>query len=140
MTGHESLKANRRLVVSSDRSFGLAFAAIFLAVAFWPALRHGESIRWWSVATGLLFGSLAFFKSDALAPLNRLWFKLGLALHAVMSPFILGLLFFGAVWPVALVLKALGSDILRLRPSSRSTYWISRDPPGPALDSMKQQF
>lgn len=140
MTGHEELKRNRRVAASSDRSFGLVFAAVFFAVAFWPALRHGESVRWWSVLIGLLFSCLAYFKSDALTPLNRLWFKLGSAIHAVMSPFVMGLLFYGAVLPVALTLKALGKDILRLRPSSGSTYWISRDPPGPARESMKQQF
>jgi len=140
MAGHEALKANRKVSASSNRSFGLVFAGVFLLVAFWPALRHGEAIRWWAVAVGVAFGGLALFKDDALAPLNRLWFKLGLAMHAVMSPLIMGLLFYGAVLPVALALKALGKDILRLRRTSESTCWIVRDPPGPAKDSMKQQF
>lgn len=140
MAGHEALKANRRVVAASNRSFGLTFAVVFLIVAFWPALRHGESIRWWSVAIGLIFGALAHLKAEALAPLNRQWFKLGLAMHAVVSPLVMGLLFYGAVLPVALALKAVGKDILRLQPSSQSTYWIARDPPGPAKDSMKQQF
>jgi hypothetical protein len=140
MTEHEALKRNRRVVASSDRSFGLVFAAVFFAVAFWPALRHGESVRWWPVLIGLLFSCLAHFKPDALTPLNRLWFKLGSAIHAVMSPVIMWLLFYGAVAPFALVLKALGKDILRLRPSSESTYWISRDPSEPARESMKHQF
>ncbi|HEY8071896.1 MAG TPA: hypothetical protein VIE47_08025, partial [Methylocystis sp.] len=64
----------------------------------------------------------------------------GMALHSVMSPMIMGLLFFGAVLPVGLILRALRKDILRLRPSAESTYWIPRDPPGPARNSMKKQF
>lgn len=140
MAGHEALKSNRKVSASSNRSFGLVFAGVFLVIAFWPALRHGESVRWWAALVGLAFGGLGLFKEEALAPLNRLWFKLGLAMHAVMSPLIMGLLFYGAVLPVGLALKAFGKDILRLRPTSESTYWIVRDPPGPAKDSMKQQF
>jgi hypothetical protein len=140
MAGHEALKANRKVVQGSNRSFGLVFAGLFMFVALWPLLRHGEAIRFWALAAGAIFGGLALFKESALAPADKLWFKLGLALHSVMSPLIMGLLFFGAVVPFGVVLRALGKDILRLRPSSASTYWISRDPPGPARNSMKQQF
>lgn len=134
------MKAKRKVNVTSNRRFGLVFAGVFLVIAFWSALRYGAPFRWWAVGIGAAFGGLAFFKDDALAPLNSLWFKLGLAVHAVISPLVMGVLFYGAVLPVALALKALGKDILRLRRSSDSTYWIGRDPSGPAKDSMKQQF
>lgn len=140
MAGHEVLRSSRKISVSSDRNFGLVFAGLFSLIALWPAIRHGEAIRWWALGVGAIFAGLALFREEALAPLNRLWFRLGLALHAIMSPAIMGLLFFGAVLPVALVLRALGKDILRLRPSEGSTYWILREPPGPARNSMKQQF
>jgi hypothetical protein len=139
MAGHEVLKANRKVARSSDRSFGLVFAGVFFFVAFWPLLRHGEALRWWALGVGVVFMALALFKESALAPLNRLWFKLGMAMHSVMSPAIMGLLFFGAVAPMGLILRALGKDILRLR-TGGSSYWILRDPPGPARESMKQQF
>lgn len=140
MAGHESLRANRKQVQGSNRSFGLVFAGLFVVVALWPLLRHGEAIRWWALGAGVVFAGLALFMDHALAPLNKAWFKFGLALHSVMSPLIMGLLFFGAVAPFGVVLRALGKDLLRLRPSSASTYWISRDPPGPSRNSMKQQF
>lgn len=134
------LRSSRKLSVSSNRSFGLVFAGFFAAVALWPAIRHGEAVRWWALGVGAIFAGLALFRDDALAPLNRLWFRLGLALHAIMSPAIMGLLFFGAVLPIALVLRAFGKDILRLRHSDEPTYWILREPPGPPRNSMKQQF
>jgi hypothetical protein len=140
MTGHENLRANRKLSVSTNRSFGLVFAGVFLLIGVWPALRHGETVRLWALGIGVAFASVAVFRDSALAPLNRLWSKLGLALHAIMSPMIMALLFFGAVLPVAVVIRVLGGDPLRLRRSSASSYWISRDPPGPAKNSMKQQF
>ncbi len=140
MAGHEVLRANRKVAVGSNRSFGLVFAGVFITIAIWPVIRHGEAVRWWASGVGAVFAFAALFMDQALAPLNRLWFKLGLALHSVMSPMIMGLLFFGAVLPVGLILRAFRKDILRLRPSAESTYWIPRDPPGPARNSMKNQF
>jgi Saxitoxin biosynthesis operon protein SxtJ len=140
MTGHENLKSARKVSRPSNRKFGLVFAGLFLLIGLWPALRHGEGIRWWGLAAGAAFGGLAFLKDSALAPLNELWFKLGLALHAVMGPLIMGLMYFCVVSPIGIALRMLGKDPLRLRASPGSTYWISREPPGPAANSMKQQF
>ena len=140
MTGHENLKPARQVTAPSNRSFGLVFAGVLLLIGLWPALRHGEGLRWWALAAGAAFAGLAVFKDSALAPLNGVWFKLGLALHAVMGPLIMGLLYFCVVSPIGVALKILGKDPLRLRGSSASTYWISREPPGPARNSMKQQF
>jgi len=140
MVGHEPLREHRRVVMGSDRSFGLVFAGIFALIACWPALRHGEAVRWWALGASLVFLGLSIFADERLAPLNRLWFKFGLALHTVIGPVVMGLLFFGAVLPVGLVLRAAGKDLLRLRPSDEISYWIRRDPPGPGPKSMSQQF
>lgn len=140
MAGHEVLRANRKVVQSSNRSFGLVFASLFIFLAFWPLLRYGAALRWWALGVAAVFAGLALFKESALTPLNRLWFRLGMAMHSIVSPVIMGLLFFAAVVPMGVVLRALGKDILRLRPNDDSTYWIRRDPPGPAPDSMGQQF
>lgn len=140
MACHETLRANRKVAVGSDRNFGLAFALIFFVIAVWPLLRHGEAFRWWALVVSLAFGATALVRAQALGPLNRLWFKLGLAMHSVMSPVLMGVLFFGAVTPMAFILRAIGKDILRLKPSDAPSYWIPREPPGPARNSMKQQF
>ena len=76
-----------------------------------------------------------------LAPLNIIWFRLGLLLHHVVNPVIMAVVYYGAVVPMGLLLKARGKDLLRLkRDPDATTYWIVRDPPGPAPGSMKQQF
>jgi hypothetical protein len=76
-----------------------------------------------------------------LAPLNRIWTRFGLLLHRIVSPVVLGVMFFGVVTPMGLVMRALGKDPLRLRfdPAAR-TYWIERRPPGPAPDTLNNQF
>ncbi|MGH7412618.1 MAG: SxtJ family membrane protein, partial [Candidatus Rokuibacteriota bacterium] len=88
-----------------------------------------------------IFLTLALVRPRTLAPLNRLWLRLGLVLHACISPVILGLLFYGTVAPIGLLLRLFGKDVLRLRFEPASpTYWIERRPPGPAPDTMPRQF
>jgi len=75
-----------------------------------------------------------------LTPLNKAWMKLGDLLGKVISPIVLGIIFFVLLAPVALVTRLLGRDELRLKMSNSSSYWIDRTPPGPAGDSFKNQF
>jgi hypothetical protein len=77
-----------------------------------------------------------------LGPLNRWWLQLGLLLQQrLVTPVIMALLFFGTVTPIALVLRLLGKDLLRLRLDREAdSYWIERRPPGPAPDTMRNQF
>jgi hypothetical protein len=140
MSNHEPIRSYRAIATSSNRTFGLVFAGLFLIVAVWPRLRHGQPLRLWALAPSAAFLALALFAEEYLAPLNRLWFELGLKLNAVVSPVIMGLLFYCAVTPMGLLMRAFGNDILLLRRSEDGTYWIERDPPGPARGSMKNQF
>lgn len=123
--------------MGSERSFGLVFAGAFAIVALLP-LRHGLSLRWWALAVAALFLVIALARPAWLAPLNRLWFRLGLALGAVMTPVMMGLLFVIAVIPTALALRLLGKDPLHRRPSREATtYWEHREAqPGP----MREQY
>jgi predicted membrane metal-binding protein len=144
MTGrqgfHEDLDRGHEVKGSSERSFGLVFAAVFAVVALWPLLKGGEA-RGWAGLLALLFLAAALLRPRLLAPLNRLWFRFGLLLHKVVNPLVMGLLFFLTVTPIALLMRGLGKDPLRLRfdPAAES-YWIPRQPPGPAPDSMRHQF
>lgn len=140
MSSHEPLHSHRAVLAGSNRNFGLVFAAAFALVAVWPALRHGAEPRWLALAAAAAFLALALLAPDRLAPLNRLWFRLGLALHGVVSPLIMGLLYYGAVTPTGLALRASGKDLLRLKRDDSSSYWIRREPKGPAAGSMKNQF
>ena len=93
MPNHEPVQSHRAIVSGSNRAFGLTFAGVFLAMGLWPWVWRGEALRLWALGLALAFFVLALFAHERLAPLNRLWFRLGLALHAVVSPLIMGLLF-----------------------------------------------
>jgi saxitoxin biosynthesis operon SxtJ-like protein len=137
---HEDFSRKEDIKPSSDRSFGLVIATVFLLITFWPLIR-GEPVRWWALAVAGVFLALAVTWTAALAPLNKCWTKLGLLLYRVVSPIVLGLLFYMTVAPIALVMRLLGKDPLRLRRDpDAASYWIDRTPPGPAPESMKNQF
>jgi len=138
--GHESFHREEAVQGSSDRAFGFVFAAVFLAIAIFPWV-FGGSLRIWSLVVAAVFGVVALAVPRVLAPLNRLWLKFGLLLHRVVSPIVLGIMFFLVVTPMGLLMRALGKDLLRLRfDRAASTYWIQREPPGPPPDSFTDQF
>jgi len=138
--GHEDLKREHQVESSSDRSFGLVFAAVFMIIAAWPLL-HGQVPRWWAAVVAAAFALVALFRPALLAGLNRLWTRLGLLLGMIVSPIALGILFYLVMAPIGLLIRAAGKDPLRLKGDRAATsYWVPREPPGPPPDSMNNQF
>jgi saxitoxin biosynthesis operon SxtJ-like protein len=137
---HEDFSRQQDIEPSSDRSFGLVFATFFLIIAFLPLI-HAEPVRWWALGAAAVFAVLASVWAAALAPLNKLWMKLGALLYRIVNPVVLGLLFYVTVTPIGLLMRVLGKDPLRLhRDPDATSYWIHRTPTGPAPESMKNQF
>jgi len=137
---HEDFRREEELKGSSSRTFGLIFTGFFLLVAFGPLVRHGE-VRVWALGVAALFLLAALARPSLLAPLNRLWLKFGLMLHKIVNPIVMALMFFLTVTPIGVAMRLSGKDILRLRlDRAARSYWIERNPPGPAPDTMKNQF
>jgi len=125
---------------SSDRGFGLVFAAVFSIIAGWP-LVHGELPRWWALPVAVAFALAALIRPQLLHPFNRVWLALGRLLHRIISPLVMGAVFFAAVTPTAWIMRLRGKDVLSLkrRPELKS-YWIRRQPTRPEAETMKNQF
>jgi hypothetical protein len=137
---HEDLSREEHIEGSSDRVFGLVFAAVFLVISAWPVV-HGVTPRWWALGVSAVFGVVAWIRPVLLARLNRLWMKLGLLIGKVISPIALGILFYGVMTPMGAAIRLAGKDPLRLRRDPAvDSYWIPRAPPGPPPDSMTNQF
>jgi len=137
---HERLVVDEVVSGSSNRSFGFTFAIVFTIVALWPLIR-GRSVRGWVLIVAAAFLLAALALPRVLAPLSRLWLRFGVLIHACISPIIMGLVFYTTVTPIGLVRRLLGQDPLRLRfDHDAVTYWIERNPPGPAPDTMPRQF
>ncbi|MBX3627670.1 MAG: hypothetical protein KF892_21855 [Rhizobacter sp.] len=137
---HEDLTREEEVEGSSDRSFGVVFAVVFLIIALFPLL-HAGAVRWWSVGVSAAFAVVAFTVPSILAVPNRLWMKFGLLLAKIVSPIALGILFYLVFTPIGLLMRLSGKDPMRLKadPNAKS-YWIDREPPGPPPQSMTNQF
>ena len=126
-----------KIKISSNRSFGLLFFVVFLIVSLWP-LTHEGSIRIWSVIVSAVFLILGLINSRLLTPLNVLWFKLGMILGAIISPIVMGIVFFLVVTPTGFILRIMGKDLLNKKyDKEKETYWIKRDA---SIGTMKRQF
>jgi hypothetical protein len=126
--------------IGSDRNFGLVFAAVFTIIALWP-LTRADKVHLWSLAIAAVFLGAAFMAPRWLAPLNRLWFRLGILLGRIVTPLVMGVLWLLVVTPIGLLMRFCGRDPLRLkRELAARSYWIERSPPGPIPGSLKDQF
>ena len=126
-----------KIKIGSNRNFGLVFFFVFLVISLWP-LMHDGSIRIWSIIIAIIFLILGLTNSNLLTPLNKLWFKFGIALGAVIAPIVMSIIFFLAITPIGLLMKILGKDLLNKKINKKkNTYWIKRDVP---VGTMKRQF
>jgi|TARA_B100001057_G_scaffold298496_1_gene298653 hypothetical protein len=122
--------------ISSNRSFGIVFFVVFLLIALYP-LTYGGEIRIWSAITSLIFLVSGLLNSKFLTPFNKLWFRFGIFLGKIISPVIMGIIFFLVVTPIGLIMRLLGKDVLNLKYSENKSYWIEKDGPE---SKMKNQF
>ena len=122
--------------IGSNRSFGIVFFVVFLIIAIYPLTFSGD-VRLWSVIISIIFLVLGILNSKILTPLNKLWFKLGIFLGKIISPIIMGIIFFLVVTPTGLIMRFLGKDVLNLKYNKNKSYWIEKKGP---KSKMKNQF
>ena len=122
--------------ISSNRNFGIVFFIVFLLVAVYPILK-GNDIRIWSLLISFVFLILGLINSKLLTPLNKLWFKFGLLLGKIVTPLIMGFIFFIVVTPIGILMRLLRKDLLNLKYDKKKTYWIEKTGP---KSKMKNQF
>ena len=126
---------NKKIKISSNRSFGLVFFAIFLIISIWPLL-DDKDIRIWSLIISLIFLILGILNSNILKPFNKIWFKFGMFLGKIVSPIVMGLVYFLVVTPTGFIMRFLGKDLLKLKKNKNNTYWLAKN----YKSYMKDQF
>ena len=126
---------NKKIKISSNRSFGLVFFGIFLIISLWPLLDN-QDIRIWSLIVSLIFLILGILNSNLLKPFNKIWFKFGMFLGSIVSPLVMGLVFFLVVTPTGFIMRLFGKDLLKLKKNKNNTYWIEKN----YKSNMKDQF
>jgi saxitoxin biosynthesis operon SxtJ-like protein len=136
---HETFAREKMGVRASDRSFGLVMASFFAIIAG-ANIFLGYDWQWWFIFSIFLF-VISITKPGLLRPFNIIWFKFGLLLHRCLNPVILGLMFYGVIFPIAIFMRIFGKRPLNLNfDSAAASYWIIRNPSESLSDSMKNQF
>ena len=122
--------------IGSNRSFGIVFFIVFLLIAIYPLINN-EGLRIWSIIIAIFFLILGLINSKVLTPFNKLWSKFGLLLGKIISPIIMGIIFFLVVTPIAFIMRTIGKDLLNLKFNKNKSYWIEKTGP---KSKMKNQF
>jgi len=125
-----------KIKISSNKSFGLVFFAFFLIISLFPLFKYGY-IRIWAIIPAIIFLILGLLNSPILSPLNKIWFKFGILLGNVMSPIVMGIVFFAVVTPTSIIMRMFGKNLLGLKKDNNKSYWIERSS---IKSKMKNQF
>ncbi len=124
----------------SNNKFGWFFSAVFAIIAIFTFYMQLKTFAVAAIIFSVFFAATAFFAPQLLTTLNRLWYALGILLGKVISPIVLGVMFFLIITPIALITRLFGRDELKIRKFSLQSYWVDRSPPGPPSESFNNQF
>lgn len=134
------LKMNlSKLKLPSNKKFGFFFSAIFFIIFIYLYFKDVLYISFFFGFLAFLFLSLTLLKAELLLPLNKFWMTIGLVLSLIINPIIMGLIFFFLFTPMAIVMRIVGRDELRLRFNNKSSHWLSRKEAS-KIDSFRNQF
>ena len=126
----------------SNKKFGYFFTVIFFLIASYFYYRNSIMVASLLGLVSLIFLFVTFFKEALLLPLNKLWMRFGIILSIVVSPVIMGIIFFGLLTPMSLIMRIFRRDELRIRFNYKKTHWIKRNFPNgnELVDSFKHQY
>lgn len=126
----------KKIEIPSNKSFGIVFFVVFLAIGLYPLLDQNQ-IKIWSILISLMFLFFGLLNSKLLSPFNRIWTKFGFLLGNLISPIIMGMIFFIVVTPIGIIMKILKKDLINLKKKDVNSYWVKKKKYN---NSMKDQF
>ncbi len=124
----------------TNKKFGFFFTCVFALLAMYFHFKLNTFLSIIFLLSSALFLVLSIIAPSSLNSLNKAWYLLGLLLGRIVSPIILGIIFFLLITPTAIVMRLAGRDELRIKKRLSKSYWITRVPPGPDPESFKNQF
>jgi hypothetical protein len=127
---------NSKINLPTNKNFGLVFSLVFLIISLWPLISQNE-IRYWALILSVIFLTLGLLNSTILLPLNKMWIRFGIFLGNIISPIMMGIIYFFVVTPTGFALRALKKDVLRIKKNNKETYWVKKEDP---KSNMENQF
>jgi hypothetical protein len=134
------LSSSSKSLLPTNQKFGLFFTAVFVVVAVYSHFKVSDTFSLVALAIALLFAAITLLSPHQLGPLNLLWYKLGMLLGKIVSPIVLGIIFFLLITPISLFTRLFGRDELRLRKRNAESYWINRVQHGSISVTFKNQY
>ena len=128
-----------KVKLPSNKKFGFFFSAVFFIVSFYFIYSNNSTTGYILAFIGTLFLIVTTLKAELLLPLNILWMRFGQFLGVIISPIILGIIFFGLITPYSVIIKLVGRDELKLKKIKTHSHWIVRSQKSSQTD-FKQQF
>jgi hypothetical protein len=125
-----------KIKISSNKSFGIVFFIVFLIFSIYPIINDNE-IRVWSIVVSIIFLIMGLRNSRYLTPLNIMWCKFGILLGNLISPIVMGLIFFTIVTPIGLLMRTFSKNFLNLKKNNDNSYWVKTSN---QKSNMKNQF
>lgn len=125
-----------KVKIGSNKSFGFVFTILFIIIGLWP-LYNDEIINTTFIFLAFILFLITIIKSDYLSLFNKIWFKFGLLLGGLISPIVMGVIFFLIITPISLILKIIGKDVLNIKKNNNKSYWIIKSN---LKSKMKNQF
>ena len=125
-----------KIKISSNKSFGIVFFIVFLIFSIYPIINDNE-IRVWSIVVSIIFLIMGLRNSRYLTPLNIMWCKFGILLGNLISPIVMGLIFFTIVTPIGLLMRIFSKNFLNLKKNNDNSYWVKTNN---QKSKMKNQF
>jgi len=133
------MKKNQ-LKLPSNREFGFLFSIIFLIISvtlfFFNSLIPSKTF----LILGLIFAAISLIFPRALQPINYLWMLFGALIGKIVSPIILGFIYFLMFTPISIITRLFGRDELSLRSKNSESSWKNREDTIIEPESFKNQF
>ena len=129
-----------QLQLPTDKKFGYFFSLIFIALSSYFFLKNSNLLSYIFISLAIIFLIFAIFKSEVLHPLNILWMRFGLLIGKIVSPLVLGFIFFGIFTPISIFMRIIGRDELRLKVIRRNSFWKKRGDNETRLKTFFDQF
>ena len=109
------------------KEFGLivGFSFPILIGLILPVL-SGHTFRIWTLFIGLPLIFLSILIPSSLLYFYKAWMQLGYILGWLNSRLILGLVFIFVLQPIALIMKIIGHDPLRLKRMNQTSYKVHK--------------
>ena len=121
------MKINKNIVLPSNQKFGYFFTFIFLIASIYFYFRENNMAFYVLGKCSIVFFLVTFFKAEILKPLNRLWMSFGLVLGMIVSPIVMGAIFFMIFTPIGILMRLFGRDELLLKFKTKPSYWTKRN-------------